>query len=1751
MASDLNKGPEINVRSGLLLMLTLVAMLPGRVPCLLAGNDDTGSHSRHFEAAFIANHGQWDDDVSYVTSSPGMNIWLAGNTLVYDHFRNSLVPGAATVPAHEAGERRGHVLRMEFVGGDPAAAPIADEVLPGYYNYFRGGEHARSVTRVPRYRSLRLRELYPGIDLKLYFQEKRPRYDLIVQPLADPSVIRFSVSGADSIAIDAEGVLRLNTSVGTIHHAELFAYQHKDHTDDKVKIACSFALSEDGSIRFDLGSYDEERPLIIDPLIFSTFVGGADNEEPFDIVGRRTKGAFITGATPSLNYPVTPGSYVDSKISKDLDVFVSQLHPNGGALVFSSFIQGADEEVGKALALTAEGDILIGGHTRSADFPITRQAHQGDFSLLGGQACFITLMRSDGAELLYSSYFGGRGEETINAMAISPDGLLFCAGETSSQNFTRMDRSLIQSVNRGRGDGFLLQLLYLRSTLNLLPVQQGTYLGGSQNDRINAIALDGSKNVYLTGATSSSDFPATPSSTAGKEDIFVTKIKFDLTGIEYSYLYGGVQEDEGVAIAVNGANEAYVAGHNHAGDFPITANAAYANPSEDENALLLKLPASGTPAVYASYFGSRNDGAPSWTEINDLAVDGEGNVYFTGFTLSRSLEVTPDAQQTESKGDPGDSFLGMVSGATPPQILYLSYFGGNERDEGIALDVRGAGDVFLLGSTRSAGSSFTTSEGAYQEEQGGGTDAFVARFKLSVDLKYPVGDEVICAGDTVNIEWVPTQRVDRIRLALWSAKEGAIVDTIAANTSASVSQFRWVVPRVAEGGQLYQVQILNVTSATILDRSPRLFSINLPPLVTEQPTAALVCLGAVSGLSAAAEGFPTPRLAKWQESIIGAPGTWRDIGPDPPRVVSERNHMLHYRACFENECGIVYSQAAQLLIEETPVLRIEGSGLRRLCAGESLTLRSTVGDAGKGSYFWEIDSNTVGAPDEFHPINGANDDQYTIVGASKRIHGYRYRLRYVTPSGCTVYSNAVTLQIHGAPVISRQPGSRIACADEAAEFSIGYRSPTGADVQIRWQRRSGAADDWEDITDPGANDTLRIDPVRTSDHGTQIRAALLACDETIYSDVAVLNVLSAALLSVDPPGGLDFGRLDECEGSSMATLTLRNRNVATLSILEALSTDPAFEVLTQLPREIASGGSTTIRLRYNPSDEVNSGVLTLRFKECSFTLDIDLKGAKTGSAPVTLPATLDFGIIPSCQEAAEAEVAIYNRTGIDLRIEGVQTLAPFAIGSSLPATPITLADQDRLIIPVLYQPQSDDSHNSAVAIAISSERCPVIDTLFVPLSGERAAVGLETEPSAFVFSAFDCEDSWDSTLTLRNSGSFPLDLRFTAEPLNAVSVSPDEATLPPGEELVVNISADLRLSSNPSLVVDYGICDRRELISLSGTLIASGPLLVEESLDFGNLRRGGSLQRSLRIDNQSGGVYRITGINSPDAPFTLLTALDLPHIIEANDGLDLELTFTAAEVGQHSSEIVLILAGPCGEREHRIALTGSSDASAYIQLRIDDYRQKLGDRFDVAVHIDSTAGFTDLGVERYALELAYNATILGTTDESIASSFSDGEQRIVIEGSYDPLQTGPLFLVPMRCGWGNAQMTSINIVSARFFGNDGRELIEVDVLPPDNGSLTLTDILDRMLINPAPGALLLRIKQNPAEGDLRIVVSGLGRLAGLLEIFDFEGRSLFAQPVAADGDVIVAATSIPASGSYFCRVSSGERIVVRSFVYRK
>jgi hypothetical protein len=474
--------------------------------------------------SFEANQGQTDARVKFLSRGSGYTLFLTQE--------------GAVLSLH--GTNANGTLRMRLVGANRRAAIAGADGLPGKSNYFIGNDPKKWRTNVPTYGAVKYSGVYLGIDLVYHGNQRLLEYDFVVAPGADPNVIDLRFDGARKLTVNADGALVI--AMGDDEVIEHAPVVYQEVGGERKTLTGKYVLRGSEGVGFSVGEYHRGFPLIIDPsLVYYQYLGGLTNQDQGLGVAVDSFGnSYVTGSTLSTDFPTTPGAAQPSfggrapNLVYGGDAFVSKISAAG--IIYSTYLGGNGGDAGNSIAVDSAGNAYVTGVTYSFNFPTTPGAFMP--SSQGGYSnAFLTKVNATGSALIYSTLLGQYGYTTGNGIAPDASGNAYVTGSTSDfgydPHFPTTPGAFQTTYKSAWGMAFVTKFNATGSAL-----VYSTCLGGTASDGGSSLVVDASGNAYVTGVTSSYNFPVTPgafqTTQQGGYDVLVTKLNATGSALIYS-----------------------------------------------------------------------------------------------------------------------------------------------------------------------------------------------------------------------------------------------------------------------------------------------------------------------------------------------------------------------------------------------------------------------------------------------------------------------------------------------------------------------------------------------------------------------------------------------------------------------------------------------------------------------------------------------------------------------------------------------------------------------------------------------------------------------------------------------------------------------------------------------------------------------------------------------------------------------------------------------------------------------------------------------------------------------------------------------------------------------------------------------------------------------------------------------------------------------------------------------------------------
>jgi hypothetical protein len=769
------------------------------------------AHYGQLPLSFEPNAGQSDPVVQYQAHAMGGMLYFEDEAVVLSLPKTD--PGLLTENQTRS------VVRLRFDGVDGVPRLVNAERLPGIVNYFIGNEPSKWLTNLPTYTGIIYKQIYPGIDLRYDGAQSTLKGTYTLTPHADPSRIRWHYEGVTSERVDKQTGDLLLALDGTSTLIEKAPSAWQTRNGVRVSVTVHYTV-ENGNIGFALGDYNPNQPLTIDPqLIYSTYLGGSAFDSAKSVAVDFAGNAYITGVTQSTNFPTENPIY--NALNGDQDAFIVKINPTGSALVYSTYLGGSDreDEFGPeragGIAVDSSGNAYVTGCTNSADFPIVNPIQPTHGETTNCDA-YVSKLNPAGDALIYSTFLGGPGADSANAITVDDLGSVYIVGDAG--------KDFPGNPFLNSGHVFVMKIDAAGSVIVF-----SMFLGGSSFEQATDVTVDSAHNIYVVGNTYSTDFPvlnaAQPIKGGGvsnNNDAFVTKINADGSALVYSTYLGGSKTDEAAGIALDDLGNAYITGVTQSAlDFPTVNAYQPTYGGERGDAFVTKLNAAGNAFVYSTFLGGSDDENyfSGHGPYGGIAVDSTNNAFVTGYTCSANFPTVGSFL----KGNVGSCFAFVTRFNEAGDALFFATLigtrsGGSGDASGTDIALDAQGNVYVVGETNATD---LLTKNALQPSYAGLTDAFIVKFDphfyvnvplvaraspptATLQITSPNGSEQWQPGTTHNITWTQNGLAGNVTLEL--EKGGSALYQIG-TVDASAGSFAWTIPVDQTAGNDYKVRI--------------------------------------------------------------------------------------------------------------------------------------------------------------------------------------------------------------------------------------------------------------------------------------------------------------------------------------------------------------------------------------------------------------------------------------------------------------------------------------------------------------------------------------------------------------------------------------------------------------------------------------------------------------------------------------------------------------------------------------------------------------------------------------------------------------------------------------------------------------------------------------------------------------------------------------------------------------------------------
>jgi hypothetical protein len=707
-------------------------------------------------------------------------------------------------------------VRMQFVGARAGASIGGQTQFSGRINYLVGNDPAQWRVNIPTYAQVNVNDLYPGISVLYYGTDQRLEYDLTVAPGADPSVVQMRFDGANRLEISKAGEIVLH--LGNLKSVQPPPRIYQMNGAVQEPIIGAYRLKDAHTVQFSLGKYDKSRALIIDPvLVFSSYFGGNYGDTALAVKVDTNGFVYMAGETrsTSFKFPLPPGGFSTTFHGGRIngDAFVAKFDHQGSNLLYFTYVGGSGNEAALDLAVDDAGHAYIAGFTDSDNFPVANPitgsisgVRDKNLHVFPADA-FVAELNTNGSGFIYSTYLGGAKADAAVGIAVDPARNAYLTGYTFSKDFPIIPATAVQPFLGGSNDVFLTKI-----ASNGQSILYSTYLGGTNLDSGEGIAVDPGGVAYIAGFTASTNFPLTSNALQSfidrapnavnkylhkkvPLDAFVSVIDTTVTNassLRYSTFLGGTNNDAAFRIALDSGTNAFIVGNSNSRDYPDTNHVALLFPglqpphSVNYDAFLTKLSfnTNGAAISYSTLFGGTTNDV-GWS----VAVDAAGDAFVVGSTRSKKFPTNNISGLLRGTNSGHSDVFVMGVNSNASELIYSAYLGGLRDDFGYGIAVDPLGNAYVVGKTLST--NFPT-VAALQGSRSGTNDAFLAFIQINTNaIVPPVIPPVVpplltatLAGANIQLSWPDSatgfslqSNTNLLAATSWSTVTQAPVDT--------------------------------------------------------------------------------------------------------------------------------------------------------------------------------------------------------------------------------------------------------------------------------------------------------------------------------------------------------------------------------------------------------------------------------------------------------------------------------------------------------------------------------------------------------------------------------------------------------------------------------------------------------------------------------------------------------------------------------------------------------------------------------------------------------------------------------------------------------------------------------------------------------------------------------------------------------------------------------------------------------------
>lgn len=952
---------------------------------------------------YVLNNGQWNADVIAFAQGADVDVWVTKTGMVYDHHGLS------------NGVRKGIVSSASWSNAQYFQASVevrnanATTVTIFKNNNVSSNGYLEIETKLVG--GFVVKDMYPGVDIAYTIEDGNVRFDILAK----------RAELAASVELSFKGQPAMHSGLASTPHVgfkNLRAFQNGS------QVAATFQI-EGSNLRF-VGEFDPSEPLIIDPTVYGTYIGGPEDDLLSGIRSLSNGDVVVVGTTAQIDFPSELGKYAASTAGNS-DGFIAVYDAALTTLKRYTFIGGSNPDSMKAVAVDATDNIYVAGTTLSSNFPITGSAAGQVYK--GQIDAFVVKVNSGLTSLVFSTYIGGNKDDIAHGIAIDGDLSVFvCGGTNSTASFPT--NAGYKKTFGGLIDGFLTKISSSGASY-----VYSTYFGVEGTEEFTGMVVENSGSPIVTGYTTSSNFQTYPVPSmfnpsrpydrvfgGGLTDAFITKFGQDGGTLVYSTYVGGLGDDEGRGIFVDDLGRAYLVGETTSTDLPATVGFRQTRIG-GRDAFLFVLSDDGKELVGCTYYGGTGD-----ERVRSVTKDKSNAAVIGGQTTSNDMLVEGAGTSGLRRGA-SDGFIAIFAVGA---LKYADVVGGTAIDNVTGVYADKNDDVYACGTTTSIDFGFPTN--AAQATHAGKVDGFVIKSaKGTIALSVPAGGEMWCLGANQTVAWAAADMAvtDKYRIEVTNDDGVTWTEIVKDLTTRTYS---WKPQGLPPGD--YKLRVVSSRGHSTVTAA----SFRLGPVVaiTTQPTPVAVCVGNKAEFTVVATGDALKY--KWRKDGVLVPSASSAKLTIPVTTAASAGT---YIAEVTGTCGSpVFSTPVTLKVETSPFITQQPQ-TQSVEEGNRLLL-SVTSPLASSRYQWKKNGAV---------IPGATSREFSIAATVLSDSG-SYSVTIVTDCGTLESDVAIVIITKSTSVQAVQmPNGRVTLigsmpASEVCKVLIESADFTEVDIRV-------------------------------------------------------------------------------------------------------------------------------------------------------------------------------------------------------------------------------------------------------------------------------------------------------------------------------------------------------------------------------------------------------------------------------------------------------------------------------------------------------------------------------------------------------------------------------------------------------------------------------------------------------------------------------------------------------------------------------